>query len=56
MLPCKETREVGAFYFEATRPGEAFIERDVMQQCCDGENLAVVLDVLQLSEPHRKQP
>src|SRR5262249_13699835 len=50
--PC----EVCALHFEATRAGEVFVERDVMQQGSYSDDFRVVINVLQLPNPHCKEP
>src|SRR5262249_19143642 len=43
-------------HFEAARTSEAFIERDVVQQGSDGDDLGIVLCILKLSDSCRKEP
>src|SRR5262249_10456784 len=50
--PC----EVCALHFEATRAREVFVERDVMQQGSYRDDFRVVFNVLELPNPHCKEP
>lgn len=55
-IACETPCEICAFHLEATGPGEAFVERDVMQQRAHRDDFRIVFYALKLAEPHGEEP
>ena len=55
-LPCEDPSEIGAFDFEPARTVEPFVERDVVQERTEGDDLSIMIELAELADPYRKQP